>query len=156
MCTFLLQNGASWDVILVHCGICATGLLVYIFITVKSYKRYVISNHRQPDCWFNSLLILTRKITSDSASPVLWDRDHRLPVDSLGKGQGVVSLTIPELSKILSRNLCFAEIVLLMWISSWNFVRVPETMLCAHMQSFGLKLPPEIWFLASYIFARSF
>ena len=27
MCTFLLQNGALWDVILVHCGICATSLL---------------------------------------------------------------------------------------------------------------------------------
>ena len=27
MCTFLLQNGVLWDVGLVHCGICATGLL---------------------------------------------------------------------------------------------------------------------------------
>ena len=25
MCTFLLQNGAWWDMGLVHCGICATG-----------------------------------------------------------------------------------------------------------------------------------
>ena len=25
-CTFLLQNGALWDMWLVHCGICATGL----------------------------------------------------------------------------------------------------------------------------------
>ena len=27
MCTLLLQNGALWDMDLVHCGICATGLL---------------------------------------------------------------------------------------------------------------------------------
>ena len=27
MCTLLLQNGASWDIGLMHCGICATGLL---------------------------------------------------------------------------------------------------------------------------------
>ena len=38
---------------------------------------------------------------------------------------GVVSLTFHELSKIFSRNLCIAEIVLVMKISSWNFVRVP-------------------------------
>ena len=30
MCTILLQNGALWDVILVHCGICATSLLQFI------------------------------------------------------------------------------------------------------------------------------
>ena len=28
MCTFLLQNGALWDMGMVHCGICATGLLI--------------------------------------------------------------------------------------------------------------------------------
>ena len=27
MCTFLLQNGALWDMGLVHCGICATSIL---------------------------------------------------------------------------------------------------------------------------------
>ena len=27
MCTFLLQNGALWDVCLMHCGICEIGLL---------------------------------------------------------------------------------------------------------------------------------
>ena len=37
---------------------------------------------------------------------------------------GFVSLTSRELSKILSRNLCIAEIVLLIMISSWNFVLV--------------------------------
>ena len=28
MCTFLLQSGALWDMGVVHCGICATGLFV--------------------------------------------------------------------------------------------------------------------------------
>ena len=27
LCNFLSQNGALWDMVLVHCGICATGLL---------------------------------------------------------------------------------------------------------------------------------
>ena len=27
VCTFLLQNGASWDICLMHCGICEIGLL---------------------------------------------------------------------------------------------------------------------------------
>ena len=55
---------------------------------------------------------------------------------------GAVSLTFGELSKILSRNLCIAEIVLLMRISSWNFVRVPKAMLWAHAQSLSLKFSP--------------
>ena len=45
------------------------------------------------------------------------------------RGQGGVSLTFREPSKIFSRNLCIAEIVLLMRILSWNFVRVPKAML---------------------------
>ena len=39
---------------------------------------------------------------------------------------GVVSLTLRELSKIFSRNLCIAKIALPMSITSWNFVRVPK------------------------------
>ena len=30
VCTFLLQNGALWDIYLMHCGICETGLLADI------------------------------------------------------------------------------------------------------------------------------
>ena len=71
--------------------------------------------------------------------------------------QGVVSLTFCELSKIFSRNLCIAEIVLLMKISNWNFVRVPNAMLWAHIQSFILKFSPQMWFLALLcIFTRLF
>ena len=36
---------------------------------------------------------------------------------------------VSELSKIFTWNLCIAEILLLMQISSWNFVRVPKAML---------------------------
>ena len=54
--------------------------------------------------------------------------------------RGGVSLAFCELSKIFSRNLCIAEIVLLMRISSWNFVCVPKAMLWAHIHSFSLKL----------------
>ena len=38
---------------------------------------------------------------------------------------GDVSLTFRELSKIFSRNLCISKIVLVVRMSSWNFVRVP-------------------------------
>ena len=41
-----------------------------------------------------------------------------------------VSLTFHELYKMFSRNLCIAQIILLLNISSWNFVRVPKAMLC--------------------------
>ena len=52
-------------------------------------------------------------------------------------------------SKIFSRNVCIAEIVLLVRISSWNFVRVPKVILWAHVQSFSLKFSKEMWFQAS-------
>ena len=70
--------------------------------------------------------------------------------------QGVVSRTFRELSKIFSRNLCVVEIALPMSISSWNFVRVPKAKLWTHVHSFSLKLSPQIWLLALYIFARLF
>ena len=69
---------------------------------------------------------------------------------------GDISLKFCELSKILSRNLYIAKIVLLVRISSWNFARVPKAMLCSHVQSFSLKFSPYIWFLALYIFTRLF
>ena len=59
--------------------------------------------------------------------------------DPLGSGNckplpefwGDVSLTIHELSKIVSWNLYITKIVLLIRISSWNFARVPKAMLWA-------------------------
>ena len=55
------------------------------------------------------------------------------------------------LQKILS-NLCIAEIVLLMGISSWNFVRVPNVMLWAHVQSFSLKLSLTIYVISGIVY----
>ena len=71
-------------------------------------------------------------------------------------GQGVISLTFGELSKVFSWNLCIAEIVVLMRISSWNFVSVPKAWLWAHVQSFSLKFYPSMWFPVLCIFARLF
>ena len=45
------------------------------------------------------------------------------------RGLGGVSLMFHKLSKIFSWNLCIAEIILLINISSWNFVCVPKDML---------------------------
>ena len=52
---------------------------------------------------------------------------------------GVISLTLRELSKMFSWNLCITEIVFLRGISSWNFERVPNAVLWAHVQMFSLK-----------------
>ena len=57
--------------------------------------------------------------------------------------QGVVSLTFHELSKIFSRNLCLAEIVLVMRIWSGNFVRVPKAMLLGTRAKFQLQILTE-------------
>ena len=54
----------------------------------------------------------------------IWWRHHGWPGDT--KSQGIDSLTFRDLSKIFSRILWIAGIVLLMRISSWNFVRVPK------------------------------
>ena len=52
--------------------------------------------------------------------------------------RGVVSLTFHEFSKLFSRNLCIAEIVIIMRISSWKFGRVHKAMLW--LQSTKLQL----------------
>ena len=46
--------------------------------------------------------------------------------------QGGVWVTFRELPKVFSRNLCLAEMVLLMRISSLNFVQVPKAMCFGH------------------------
>ena len=78
------------------------------------------------------------------------------PRNDVMRYQGVVSLIFPELSKIFPWNFGIAEIVFLMWISSWNFVHVPKVMLWVHVQSFSFKFSPLMSFLASYILARLF
>ena len=37
MCTFMSQNGAVWDMELVHCGMFATGLLTLLNLNYKQY-----------------------------------------------------------------------------------------------------------------------
>ena len=66
---------------------------------------------------------------------------------------GIVSLTVRELSKIFSRNLCIAGIVLFMRSSGWNFVHMAEAFLWPHVQGLSLKFSPYMWFLALYILA---
>ena len=39
MCTFLLQNGALWDICLMHCKSCEMGLLTYL-----------VANHLNGQC----------------------------------------------------------------------------------------------------------
>ena len=58
---------------------------------------------------------------------------------ALGHGKGGASLMFHELPKMFSPNLWIAEIVLLMRISSWNFVLVLKAMLGADVQSLSLK-----------------
>ena len=53
--------------------------------------------------------------------------------------QGVVSLTLRELFKEISRKYTMPEITIIVRISSWKFVRVPKARLWAHIQSFSLK-----------------
>ena len=48
------------------------------------------------------------------------------------------------------------EITLMVRISSWNFVHVPEARLRAHVQSFSLKFSQEVWFLQYTHFGRTF
>ena len=54
MCTFLLQNGALWDMEMVHCGICATGLLNLNWRWKSSltgdYAPYMNLNLKQAGC----------------------------------------------------------------------------------------------------------
>ena len=71
-------------------------------------------------------------------------------------GQWGGLLPFPSSPKILSRNLCIAKIVLVMRISSWNFVRVSKAWLWGHVHNFGLRFSPQMLFLALYIFARLF
>ena len=55
MCTFLLQNGALWDICVMHCGICEKGLLiqhhvllfVLLFLYLQSLKKFFKNNNNE-------------------------------------------------------------------------------------------------------------
>ena len=53
---------------------------------------------------------------------------------------GVVSLTFREIYKIISRKYTMPEIIYIVKISSWNFVRVPKSMALGTRTKFELKI----------------
>ena len=62
------------------------------------------------------------------------------------QNQGVISLMFLELSKTIWRKYTMPEITFILRISSWNFARVLEAWLWAHILSFRLKFS-EVRFL---------
>ena len=68
MCTFLLQHGALWDMGLVHCGICTTGLLhLHLFWDTSQLRMWIwysviISTRGQFYYRFSNLLQIWKKI----------------------------------------------------------------------------------------------
>ena len=92
------------------------------------YGDVIISEMESPASWSCAQSFVQAQIKENIKTPRHWPLwrgsigDQWIP---LTKSQGVVSLTFRELSKKISRNLCITQIVLLMRISSWNFVRVP-------------------------------
>ena len=95
VCTFLLQNGALWDIFLMHCGICETCLLhdaplisnraPFKCITMTSHERHVVSNYRSSDCLFNSLSGPTSKKHQSLHYWPFVRGIHRWPVNSSHK-----------------------------------------------------------------------
>ena len=52
---------------------------------------------------------------------------------------GVVTQTFCELSKIVSRKYTKTEITFMLGFSNWNFVRLPNALLGAHVHNFRLE-----------------
>ena len=77
-----------------------------------------------------------------------------LEMTPLTKLQGVVSLTFPELSKIISRKYTMPKTTFMVGILSWKFARVPKAWLWAHIQSFSWKFSSEVRFLQYTNFER--
>ena len=61
-CTFLLQNGALWDMGLLHCGIWATGLLrscLPIWMMLSDQWEYIWNNLQTKHIWHCIVRIVT-------------------------------------------------------------------------------------------------
>ena len=125
--------------------------IVQIFNTVSGFEKAIIcSPLRVGIClWAAPASPRQPAMPNSHGSISVYSRYIGIIVRSTRRYLWGVSLTFRKLSKVFSRNLCIAEIVLVMRISSWNFVRVPKAMLWAHIQSFDLKFSPYIRFLAS-------
>ena len=77
----------------------------------------------------------------EGASVVSWNQDD-------------VSLTFRELSKIISRKCIMPVIILMVKISSGDFVHISKALLWAHVHSFSLKSSWEVRFLQYTNFER--
>ena len=122
----------------------------YVILAVDFYEEVRLSSARAEQFWRKELYTTLRWDTTDM---------HRLASISMIVTDALGPIRLRNCkfySKIFSRNLCIAEIVVHMRISSWNFVRVPKAMLWAHVQSFSLSFSSSMWLLALYIFARLF
>ena len=85
-----------------------------------------------------------------------WQGTRRVTPAISARQQGVVSLTLHELAKIISRKYTTPEITFMVRNSSWNFVCVPKAWLWSHLQSFSLKLSSQVLFLRYIHFERIF
>ena len=85
-------------------------MYIYIYVNITDSSRYICSRYTR--CHTNGFW------SNVSNARFIWYE--------------YVSLTFHEFSKIFSRNLCTAEMVLLMRISSWNSVRVAKAWLWIH------------------------
>ena len=98
----------------------------------SSSMRSCVETRIFQDRLVNTVATDAHSITRSSAA-IYWQNKMGLFLSSVGlylSYLGAVSLTFCKLSKRFSWNLCIAETVLLMTISSWNFV---------HVQSLSLK-----------------
>ena len=81
MCTFLLQNGALWDMGLVHCGICATGL----------FATYICASGRREE--------LIHHTTSNKPGPVFYVWLNRVLHNEIGRYRCNISLWLRTFAK---------------------------------------------------------
>ena len=71
MCTCLLQNGALWDMGLVHCGICAASLFLVISNRIHSKNNYT-ECFRYKSQWVSYKSDSRNRVTNWSSKPHHW------------------------------------------------------------------------------------
>ena len=125
---------------------------IYTFINKSMLKLFdvlstVINIWLSPRYFYLAKLTLYRRQAVKFVQPVITiytcDQSECSLINSICVHEpGGCFTNVSRALQKFSRNLCIAQIVLVMRISSWNFVRVPKALLWAHVQIFRLKFSP--------------
>ena len=124
------------------------------------YKAYVLKWHLRPNHSNNlsaTLIPTLHELSTRKHCKSVLAQSTAAPsfLTSTGNASGGCFTNVLRALQKFSRNLCIVQIVHVMRISSWNFVRVPKALFWAHVQIFTINVISGVVYFRENILGSS-